>query len=87
MGKIFVRERRGAKPGTGKPRFAVVAALGTDLEFVAVHYRRSELEKLAEEAGAELIYLPRGEHSKEEDTTQQKGMGQRRKRDEGKEEK
>ncbi len=85
MGKIFVRERRGVKPGTGQPRFAVVAAMGTDLEFVAVHYRRSELEKLAEEAEAELIYLPRGEHAAEEDTTQQRGMGRRHKHNGGKE--
>ncbi len=73
MAKLFVRERRQFGPGAGMPRFAVVATLGTDLRFIARHLRKAELEKLAEEAGAEIIYLPRGEHADEEDEAEQRG--------------
>lgn len=61
MGKLFVRERRQVEQGSGIPRFVIVAALGTDLRVYAHHFRKVELEKLAEEAGAEIIYLPQGE--------------------------
>lgn len=73
MSKIFVRERRQVGPGAGMPRFAVVAALGTDLRIFARHIRKAELERLAEEAGAEIVYLPRGEHADEEGESGQHG--------------
>jgi hypothetical protein len=61
MGKLFVRERRQVEQGAGIPRFMIVAAIGTDLRVYAHHFRKVELEKLAEEAGAEIVYLPQGE--------------------------
>jgi len=75
MSKIFVRERRQVGPGAGMPRFAIVAALGTDLRVFARHIRKAELEKLAEETGAEVVYLPRGEHAEEEGDMGQRGAG------------
>lgn len=60
MGKIFVRERRKVKKGTKKPRFAVVAVSDLNLKVYHSHIRRAELEKLAEELGAEIVELPRG---------------------------
>jgi hypothetical protein len=39
--------------------------------------RRAELEKIAAETGAEIVYLPRGEHAESED---ERGEGRRRKR-------
>ena len=66
MAKIFVRERRQIGPGAGMPRFAVVAALGTDLRIFTRHIRKAELEKLAEAVGAEIVYLPRGENAAED---------------------
>jgi hypothetical protein len=63
MGKIFVRERRHVGEGAGQPRFAVVAVEGLDLKIYVPHIRKIELEKLAEVAGAEVIYLPRGEQA------------------------
>jgi hypothetical protein len=86
MAKIFVRERRQVGPGAGLPRFVVVAALGTDLRIFVRHIRKAELEKLAEEAGAEIVYLPRGEHAQEDGDGEQRGrmhgqgrgMGRRR---------
>jgi hypothetical protein len=79
VSKIFVRERRDIGQGAGRPRFAVVAAAGTDLKIYQTHIRRAELEKLAAEVGAEIVYLPRGEHT-EEGTGTGKGMGRRHRR-------
>lgn len=61
MSTIFVRERRHVGEGAGRPRFAIVAAFGTDLHIYQTHIRKDELEKLAEAVAAEIIYLPRGE--------------------------
>ena len=67
MSKIFVRCRRRASRGTGRPRFAIVAVEGLDLELFTIRFRRTELEKLAAEISAEIVYLPRGEHACEPD--------------------
>jgi hypothetical protein len=77
MSKIFVRQRRHVGRGAGRPRFAIVAAQGTDLAVYKTRVRRAELEKMAAEIGAEIVYLPRGESEGEGD----QGRG-RRKRDE-----
>ena len=65
MSKIFVRERRHVAEGAGRPRFAIVAAHGTDLRVFRPFIRRDELEKIAESVGAEIVYLPRGEQPAE----------------------
>jgi hypothetical protein len=61
MGKIFVRKRRRAQPGTRQPQFAVVAVAGVDVTFYRRSLRTSELEALGEALGAEIVHLPRGE--------------------------
>jgi len=61
MSKIFVRERRHVGEGAGRPRFAIVAAVGADLHIYQTHIRKEELESLAEGVAAEIVYLPRGE--------------------------
>ena len=63
MSKIFVRQRRHVGQGAGRPRFAIVAAQGADLQVFKSRVRRAELEKIAAEIGAEIVYLPRGEHA------------------------
>jgi hypothetical protein len=79
MATIFVRERRQIGPGAGMPRFAIVAAVGTDLRIYARHIRKAELEKLAESAGAEIVYLPRGENAEEDGVAmEQRGSGRGR---------
>ena len=84
MSKLFVRERRHASRGTGRPRFAIVAVQGTDLKVFSSRVRRAELETLAAEIGAEIVYLPRGEQDAEPQGDG--GRGRRRRRREQDEE-
>ena len=60
MAKIFFRERNKISSGDGQPRFAVVGAQGTDMNFFQYHLRKGELEAIAQAIGAELVELPRG---------------------------
>jgi hypothetical protein len=78
MSRIFVRERRHAGRGTGRPRFAIIAVQGTDLKVFKARVRRAELETIAAEIGAQVVYLPRGEQGEE---SQGEGrLGRRRRR-------
>jgi hypothetical protein len=61
VSKIFVRQRRHVGQGAGRPRYAIVAAHGTELSVYKTRLRRAELEKIAAEIGAEIVFLPRGE--------------------------
>ena len=78
MSKIFVRHRRHVGQGAGRPRFAVVAAQGTDLNVYKTRVRRAELEKMAAEIDAEIVYLPRGESAEETEGEGSKGRRRRR---------
>lgn len=60
MAKIFYRERTNVHDGDQQPRFAIVGMLGTDLNLIEHHLRKSELEAIAREVGAELVQLPKG---------------------------
>jgi hypothetical protein len=60
MGKIFVRERRHAGEGAGRPRFTIIGVAGMDLKVFNTKVRRKELEQIASATEAELIYLERG---------------------------
>ena len=82
MSKIFVRERRHASRGTGRPRFAIIAVQGTDLKVFRSRVRRAELETLAAETGAEIVYLPRGEQGEEPQDAGGRGRRRRREQDE-----
>ena len=64
MSKIFVRQRRHIGQGAGRPRFSVIAVHGSDVRFKRVFLRQAELEKIAQETGAEIVYVPRGEQAK-----------------------
>ena len=57
--KIFVRERNRADEGTKKPRFRVVGIQGGDLKIYAKRIRKCELNQIASELGAEVVYLQR----------------------------
>lgn len=80
MSKIFVRYRRHVGQGAGRPRLAIVAAQGADLKVFKTRVRRAELEKIATEVGAEVVYLPRGEEGDEPEGESKRGR-RRRKRD------
>jgi hypothetical protein len=82
MARIFVRERRQVGKGARRPRFAVVAVQGQHLSFQRPFLRRAELEKIAAELDAEIVYLPRGEG--DEDVASG-GRGRRRRRAKSKE--
>jgi hypothetical protein len=71
MSKLYVRHRRHVGKGAGRPRFAIVASHGVDLRVYKTRIRRAELEKLAADLPAEIVYLPRGEGAEE-------GKGRRR---------
>ncbi len=89
MSRIFVRHRRHVGQGAGRPRFAIVAAHGVDLRVYKTRVRRAELEKIATETGAEIVYLPRGEHAEGaegEGRAEQGQKGRRRQRHERDEE-
>jgi hypothetical protein len=63
-GKIFYRERTKAGEGEKKPRFLLVAVAGVDLKIHAKHLRKTELDRIAKELGAELVLLERDEEGK-----------------------
>ena len=57
MSKIFVRERRKIEKGEKKPRLRIVGASG-DIKLYSKHIRKVELETIANETGAQVVYLP-----------------------------
>lgn len=78
MDKIFVRERRQIGAGSGQPRFRIIASEGLDMRVYVPHMRRAELEQLATAAGAEIVYLTRGEQ--EGEPAHGRGEGRRHRR-------
>jgi hypothetical protein len=78
MSKIFVRERRHAARGTGRPRIAIVAVQGGDLKVFKSRIRKAELDALAAAIDAEIVYLPRGEQGAEPDNEGGRGRRHRR---------
>lgn len=61
--KIYVRERTKSKEGSRNPRFRVIASQGGELRFHADHLRKVDIETIAEDLGAQVIYLPERERS------------------------
>jgi hypothetical protein len=79
MGRIFVRERRAVRRGTGQPRYVILAVEGLDLQVYHSHVRKLELDKLAEILAAELVFLPRGDDDPaESEFPDGSGQGRRR---------
>jgi hypothetical protein len=65
MSKLYVRYRRHVDQGAGRPRFAIVASHGVDLRVYKTRVRRAELERMAADLEAEIVYLPRGDRAEE----------------------
>ena len=55
--KIYVRERLKVQKGVEQSRFLVVAVAGEGLHLYAGHLRKTELEQIAKNVGAEIVYL------------------------------
>jgi len=60
--KIYVRERQKVGSGVKQPKFRVVAVTGgkedgNHLKIEATHFRKAELEQVAKDVGAEIVYL------------------------------
>lgn len=65
--KIFVRERIKVGKGVKQPRFRIVAVCGKALHIYAIHLRKTEIERIAQDVGAEVVYLePVPEESKKD---------------------
>ena len=64
--KIFVRERRKIQKGEKKPRFRVIGVSGSDVKIYVKHARKSELDKIHTDTGAEIVYLQMGKGPKSE---------------------
>ena len=60
--KIYVRERQKVGSGVKQPKFRVVAVTGgkgdeAHLKIEATHFRKTEIEQIAKDVGAEIIWL------------------------------
>lgn len=55
--KIYVRERQKVGSGVKSPRYRILAVTGGELRIVATHFRKMELEIIAQEVGAEIVWL------------------------------
>jgi hypothetical protein len=62
--KIFVRERRKIEKGEKKPRFRIVGVSGSDVKIYVKHARKSELDRINADTGAEIVYLQSGKGTK-----------------------
>jgi len=55
--KIYVRERLKVEKGPEHPRFQVVAVAGEELHLYSGYLRKTELEQIAKDVGADIVYL------------------------------
>ncbi len=64
--KIYVRERQKVGEGVRQPQFRIVAVTGGQLQIEATHFRKVEMEMIAKDVGAEIVYLEQvpDEHKK-----------------------
>lgn len=80
MAKIFVRERSRTGEGDEKPRFAIIAVHDIDLDFIARHVRKYEIEAIAKETEAEVIYLKHENKKDDDEKSEDKRRKKRRNR-------
>jgi hypothetical protein len=55
--RIYVRERLKVGKGVKQPRFRIIAVEGKEVRFNAIHLRKTELERIAKDVGAEVVYF------------------------------
>ena len=57
MVKIYVRERIKVHEGVKQPMFRIVAVTGGQVQIELTHFRKFEIEQIAKDIGAEVVYL------------------------------
>ena len=55
--KIYVRERQKVGEGVRQPKYRVIAVTGGQVQIQATHFRKMELEVIAKEVGAEIVWM------------------------------
>lgn len=55
--KIYVRERHKVGEGVKQPKYRIVAITGGQLQVEATHFRKKEIEVIAKDIGAEVVFL------------------------------
>jgi hypothetical protein len=55
--KIYVRPRMKVGEGVKQPMYRVVAVTGGQLQIELTHWRKFELEQVAKDVGAEIVYF------------------------------
>ena len=55
--KIYVRERQKVGDGVESPKYRIVAVTGGQLQIEAPHFRKFEIEQIAKDVGAQVIFM------------------------------
>lgn len=55
--KIYVRERQKVGEGVQQPKFRIVAVTGGQIQIEASHFRKVEIECIAQDLDAEIVFL------------------------------
>jgi hypothetical protein len=55
--KIYVRERQKVGEGVRQPMFRILAVTGGQIQIEGTHFRKFEIERIAKDLDAEVIYL------------------------------
>ncbi|HWQ66676.1 MAG TPA: hypothetical protein VN372_07380 [Methanospirillum sp.] len=55
--KIYVRERQKVGEGVKQPKYRIVAVTGGQIQVEATHFRKIEIETIAKDVGAEVVFL------------------------------
>ncbi len=55
--KIYVRERLKVREGVRQPMYRIVAVTGGQVQIELTHFRKFEIEQIAKDVGAEVVYL------------------------------
>jgi hypothetical protein len=57
MMKIYVRERQKVGEGVESPKYRIIAVTGGELQIEATHFRKFEIEQVAKDVGAQVVYM------------------------------
>ncbi|HUK37651.1 MAG TPA: hypothetical protein VLV30_00890 [Methanomicrobiales archaeon] len=55
--KIYLRERQKVGEGVQQPMFRILAVTGGQIQIEGTHFRKFEIERIAKDLDAEVVYL------------------------------